>query len=83
MEENTGTTPTISIHGFGRLAPSGAGKRMRRPITLPPGARRSAKAWSTMTAGDVRVRVGGREPTPGEHAHVEHVEQVRRDEIHA
>ena len=44
MEENTGTTPTIAIHGFGRLAPSGAVKRMRRPIALPPGANRSAKA---------------------------------------
>ena len=32
--ENTGTTPTTSIHGFGLLAPSGAGKRMRRRVSI-------------------------------------------------
>ena len=64
VEENTGTTPTISIHGFGPLAPSGAVKRMRRPITLPPGARRSAKAWSTMTAGDVGCASAAVNPRP-------------------
>ena len=64
VEENTGTTPTISIHGFGPLAPSGAVNRMRRPITLPPGARRSAKAWSTMTAGDVGCASAAVNPRP-------------------
>ena len=82
MEENTGTTPTISIHGFGRLAPSGAVKRMRRPIALPPGAT-IGEGLIDDDGGRRRVRVGGREPAPRENPHVEYVEQVRRDAIHA
>ena len=64
VEENAGTMPTISSHGFGALAPSDTAKRTRRPIALSPGARRSAKAWSTITAADAGFVSAAAKPRP-------------------
>ena len=78
-QRRTRTTPTLSIHGFPR-APSGAGKRRRRPITFPHGAG-DLQGLVDETAGDGGCESAAVNPLP--RARARRIRRtVRRDEIH-